>query len=396
MSHTVRYHSIDIMKGLLIMLMLFVYDLYLPSLPPWIAQETSGSVGLGLAGWVFPGFLFMLGMTIPFIVSKKINENLSSKEIIRYIFSRSIILLVIGVLMVNINRVDSQLTGFGKDILAILIIIGVFLSWNKYPEKENNFFTVAGLRFLGLAVFVFLIFRFRSGSFENGSSLITGWWEIPGLAGWGFLVSALTFLAFRNSVSGTFLIWLVFLGLNILSQLNLTEFLNPVRPYLGPLIDGNIPLIFLSGHISGLLLKKFSAGEYRKVISRFAIMSLIMIATGIGLRKWMFPEGIYGNPGISLICSGLTLAVFILIYRVADTGKNDRFFNFLKPAGINAFTTYLIPVLFYHIIAVAQLAVFFYHDSEYLFLSIAGSAIWALLMVWLTSLLVRLNIRLKI
>jgi hypothetical protein len=376
--------------------MLFVKDLYIPGLLPWISEPSSGSVGKELAGGVFPAFLFMFGMTIPFAISEKINENLSSYDIIRHIFSRTIILLVIGILMVNTTRVNPELTGFGKNIWSLLMFIAVFLAWNRYHEKENNFFTIIGLRFLGLAALVFIVFKFRSGTFENGGSLITGWWEIPGLAGWGLLVSALTFLALRNSIFGTLLIWLVFLGLNILSQLMLLEFLNPVRPYLGVILDGYFPVIFLSGHLAGLVLKKFSSTEYRKVFLSLLFMSLLMIVTGYSLREWIFTTGVSGNPGIALVCCGLTLIIFILIYWVADVRKNDRWFNFLKPAGENSFTTYIAPNIIYYLLLISGLPVFFYHNSANIFLNVLGSALWAIIMVFLISVLVRLNIKLKI
>jgi predicted acyltransferase len=384
------------MKGLLILLMLFVIDLYIPGLPPWLSETSSGSVGPGLAGWVFTGFLFMFGMTIPFAITNKINENLSSYGIIRHIFARTIVLLAVGILMVNTTRVNPELTGFGKDIWALMMFIAVFLVWNRYPEKDHNFFTVSGLKFLGLAVFVFLIFRFRSGSFENGGSLITGWWEIPGLAGWGLLVSGLTYLAFRNSIFGTFIIWLFFLSLNILTQLMLLEFLNPVRPYLGVLIDGHIPLILLSGHLAGLILKRFSTTEYKKVILILTSMSVIMIVSGFIFRKWIFTSEISRNPGNALFCCGLTLLIFTLVYWLADIRKNDRWFAFLKPAGEYAFMTYILPNIFYHLIWISGLPVLFYQNSGNIFINTAGSALWAIIMVWLTSVLVRLNIRLKI
>jgi heparan-alpha-glucosaminide N-acetyltransferase len=396
MTQGQRFHSIDIMKGILILLMLFVNNHFLPNLPPWLSTVDPGNNSWGIPGWVFPGFLFMFGMTVPFMVSKKINENFSINEIIRHIFARTIILLAIGVLMVNINRVNHELTGFGKDLWALLMYLAVFLVWNRYQEKENNFFTFIGLKFIGLAIIIFLIFRFRSGSFENNGSLITGWWDIPGLLGWGFLVSSFTFLAFRNSIIGTFLIWSAFLSLNIFAQLKLTEFLNQFRPYLGIIIDGHIPLILLSGHLAGLVLKRFSASDYKKIIFILSVISLIMVLTGFFLRKWIFTTRISGNPGIALICCGMTLLIFILIYWFADIRKNDRWFVFLKPAGENALTTYIFPNIIYHLIWISGLPVLFYQNSGNIFINNLGSALWAIIMIWLTSVLIRLTIRLKI
>ena len=78
-----------------------------------------------------------------------------------------------------------------ENLWSILMLIGVFLIWNKYPENDKNFFTIAGLKLAGMALLVFLVFKFKSGKVVNNGSLITSWWGILGLIGWGYLVAAL-------------------------------------------------------------------------------------------------------------------------------------------------------------------------------------------------------------
>ena len=116
-----------------------------------------------------------------------------------------------------------------ENLWSILMLTGVFLIWNKYTENDKNFFTIAGLRFAGIALLVFLVFRFRSGQMVNNGSLITGWWGILGLIGWGYLVSALIYLAIRDNILNTVVALLFFLTLNILSKLDLLDSLNPVK-----------------------------------------------------------------------------------------------------------------------------------------------------------------------
>ncbi|RZL99473.1 MAG: DUF1624 domain-containing protein, partial [Pedobacter sp.] len=60
-----RILSIDIMRGLTLFLMLFVNDLYSNGVPEWLHHTKASTDGMGLADWVFPGFLFMVGMSIP-------------------------------------------------------------------------------------------------------------------------------------------------------------------------------------------------------------------------------------------------------------------------------------------------------------------------------------------
>ncbi|MCK7535323.1 MAG: hypothetical protein MZV63_32240 [Marinilabiliales bacterium] len=58
------------MRGLTLLLMLFVNDLNMDVAPAWLGHMKADFDGMGLADWVFPGFLFMVGMAIPFRISQ--------------------------------------------------------------------------------------------------------------------------------------------------------------------------------------------------------------------------------------------------------------------------------------------------------------------------------------
>ena len=219
------------MRGLTLVLMLFVNDLYMPGVPSWLGHMKADFDGMGLADWVFPGFLFMVGMAIPYSIGNRIAKGETTYAIVRHIVIRSVSLIIIGVLSLNSGRVNAEFTGMSENLWSILMLIGVFLIWNKYIENDKNFFTIAGLRLAGIALLVFLVFRFRSGQMVNNGSLITGWWGILGLIGWGYLVSAFIYLAIRDNILNTAVALLFFLALNILSKLDLLDSLNSVKPY---------------------------------------------------------------------------------------------------------------------------------------------------------------------
>src|SRR5512133_968454 len=148
MASSNRILSIVIMRGLTLILMLFVNDLYMPGVPEWLGHMKADFDGMGLADWVFPGFLFMVGMAIPYSISKRISEGEDNYKIARHISIRSISLIIIGVLMLNTGRVNPELTGFSRNLWALLMYIGVFLTWNDYRDNGNNFFTITGLRLI--------------------------------------------------------------------------------------------------------------------------------------------------------------------------------------------------------------------------------------------------------
>jgi predicted acyltransferase len=384
------------MRGFTLVLMLFVNDLYMPGVPSWLGHMHADFDGMGLADWVFPGFLFMVGMAIPFSIGKRISAGQNTFSIARHIIIRSISLLIIGVLMLNSERVNPEFTGIGKNLWAILMYTGVFLIWNKYKETDKNFFTIAGLKFAGIAILVVLVFKFRSGEIENNGSLITSWWGILGLIGWGYLVSALIYLAVRDNILSTVVAFLFFLLLNILDKLDLLNFLNAVKPYFGIIIEGNVPLIVLSGLLTTLILTKYIKSNLRRAIVTIVTIGILSILAGFILRKWFIISKIQATPSWGLICNGISMILFSLLYWIIDIRKQTMWTFFLKPAGENSLTTYLAPDIIYYLIWSTGIPILIYKHSGVPLVVIAGSVIWALLMVGLTALLVRINIKLKL
>jgi heparan-alpha-glucosaminide N-acetyltransferase len=395
MTENNRIYSIDIMRGLTLVLMLFVNDLYMPGVPSWLGHMKADFDGMGLADWVFPGFLFMVGMAIPYSIGNRIARGEDTFSLVRHIVIRSVSLLIIGVLSLNSGRVNAEFTGMSENLWSILMITGVFLIWNKYVETDKNFFTIAGLRFAGMALLVFLVFRFRSGQMVNNGSLITGWWGILGLIGWGYLVSALIYLLVRDSILFTTIALLFFLTINILSKLELLDFLNSVKPVFGVIIEGNVPFIVISGLLTTLILKRMSA-EYRKTILTIVTLGLFCIIAGFVLRKWFIISKIKATPSWGFICNGISMILFAVLYWIIDIKKWTKWTFFLKPAGENSLTTYLAPDIIYYLIFSTSVPILFYKHSDIPLVVIAGSVIWALLMVGLTALLVRFNIKLKL
>jgi len=391
-----RIFSIDIMRGLTLLLMLFVNDLNMHVAPSWLGHMKADFDGMGLADWVFPGFLFIVGMAIPFAFSKRFDKHESPIDISRHIIIRFISLIIIGVLMLNTDRVNPELTGIGKNLWAIFMYVAVFLYWNDYQKKDEKYFLVTGLKLAGIGILIFLIFIFRSGEPENNGSLITGWWGILGLIGWGYLVSAFTYLACRDSIVKSVFVLASFLALNILSGLDMLGSLDPAKPFIGVLIDGNVPFIVLSGLIGGLILKKFQSEKYQTVILIFTGLGIFCIAAGFFLRQWFIISKIQGTPSWGMICNGISFILFALIFWIVDVKNKKGWALFLKPAGENSLTTYLAPDILYYLIWMSGVPLLIYKQSQNPWIVVIGSLIWALLMAGLTALLSKLNIRLKI
>jgi heparan-alpha-glucosaminide N-acetyltransferase len=396
MDTNYRISSIDIMKGLTLVLLLIANDLYTPGVQVWLTNNVSDIDSMNLADWVFPAFLFMIGMAIPFSIGNKISEKQDTFSIAKHIIGKTISFLVIGVLMLNSDRVNSEITGMSKNLWTILMYVGVFLVWNKYTESDKNFFTLSALRLAGVAILVALVLKFNSGEIENNGSLITGSWGIFGIIGWGYLIAAFVYLAVRNSILNTVVAIFFFLAFNILSSLNLLNSINIIKPLFGVIIEGSVPIFVLSGVFTTLLLEKYSKNNFPKFIIPLVTIGVISILAGIVLRNLLIVAKIQPTPGWVLICVGISMLLFSLIYWIIDIKKNIRWSFFLKQAGENSFTTYITASVLYCLISLTTIPILIYKQSGVPLLVISGSLIWSLVSVGLASILARYNVRLKI
>lgn len=391
-----RIFSIDIMRGLTLVLMLFVNDLYMPGVPVWLGHMKADFDGMGLADWVLPGFLFMVGMAIPFSIGKRISAGTSTFDISKHIIKRSVALIIIGVLMLNTGRVNSDLTGINSNLWAILMYLGVFLIWNNYRENDKNFFTITGLKLAGMGILIFLVLKFQSGEPENNGSLITSWWGILGLIGWGYLIAAFVYLLVRDSILNNAVAFFFFLIMNILSKLDLLGSLEIAKPVFGVIIDGNVPMIVIAGMIVALILKKYSAEKPERAILIIVSIGVASLIAGFILRNWFIISKIQATPSWGMICIGISMIVFAMLYWVIDIKNKTRWTFMFKPAGENSLTTYLVPDIIYYLIWSSGVHILIYKEAGLPVVAIIGSVIWAFLMVGLTALLVRINIKLKL
>jgi heparan-alpha-glucosaminide N-acetyltransferase len=106
-STPARVTSIDALRGFVMFMMIFVNDLAgAPSsiVPDWMAhfddRHKSGS-GMTFVDLVFPGFLFIVGMSIPFALGPRLKRGEPLWKIGGHIIIRTLALLALGILMVN-------------------------------------------------------------------------------------------------------------------------------------------------------------------------------------------------------------------------------------------------------------------------------------------------------
>jgi predicted acyltransferase len=146
----------------------------------------------------------------------------------------------------------------------------------------------------------------------------------------------------------------------------------------------------------GIILKKHSRSESGKTILTIVTIGVLSIVAGFFLRKWFIISKIQATPSWGLICNGISMILFALLYWIIDIKDRYRWSFFLKPAAENSLTTYLTSNILYYLIWSTGIPVLIYKQSGIPFVIIAGSVVWALLIVVVTAVLVRFNIKLKL
>lgn len=388
-----RIVAIDVMRGLTLFLMLFVNDLYVDGVPVWLTHRPADYDGMGLADWVFPGFLFMVGMAVPFAIQNRLKKGDSVLQLFYHILIRSISLLIIGVLMLNVNRINPELSGINKYIWAILVYVCIFLIWNLYSgltKKKERILKITGL--LGLIV---LLVIFKSGLPGNVTWIKTGWWGILGLIGWGYLVTSLVYLFVRDKILITGIVWAIFIALNILTQLELIVAGNLVNSAFGVIISGSTPSLVMAGLFFSLVLRKQHSNHKRFIISGL-VLAGIYFAFALLLNKWFIISKIKGTPSWGMLCTAISTGLFLLLYIIIDVWHKKRWCKLFEITGKNSLTTYLAPNVIYYSIWFSGIPLLVYKQSGIAIVIVLGSILWSIIMVYFVQLLSRVGVQLKL
>src|SRR5271163_1016165 len=104
-----RIASIDIFRGLTVLVMVFVDNLdFVKGLPWWTYHMPRQANGITYVDMVFPAFLFVMGMSIPLAIARRVAEGDSRGKIWQYILGRSLSLVALGLFIANGPQVDRQ------------------------------------------------------------------------------------------------------------------------------------------------------------------------------------------------------------------------------------------------------------------------------------------------
>src|ERR1700761_4141836 len=100
-----RLLSVDAFRALNMLCMIFINDLSgVRGIPFWMDHAKGYEDRMGFADTIFPTFLFIVGLSIPLALDRKMQKGESTQAILFSILSRSFALIVMGFFHVNLEE----------------------------------------------------------------------------------------------------------------------------------------------------------------------------------------------------------------------------------------------------------------------------------------------------
>jgi hypothetical protein len=184
-----RLLSIDLLRGLDVLLMLFVNEMAgVRGAPAFILHAPPGADAMTLTDVVFPAFLFIVGMAVPFALGGRLRRGASRASVWSHVRARTLALLVIGVLMVNGEEARDGLVS--APLWIVLMTVAVVLAWPAPAPDPAGRRRQRALRAAGFVLIVVSALLYRGGEASGLVQIRPHWWGILGLIGWSYLVAA--------------------------------------------------------------------------------------------------------------------------------------------------------------------------------------------------------------
>ena len=344
-----RIESIDVLRGLTIMLMIFVNDVAgIRSAPSWLKHVSASTDGMTIPDIVFPAFLFVMGMSIPVAMARRLESGQHWLRIASHVLFRSVSLMFIGIL--TLNRPDDALIGWPRGMWQFLMYASVFAVWHHVSAPEGGKQRISRIvRIAGIVCLAALVVSFKG---RDGQWLQRGWWGILGLIGWAYLIAVGIYAVTKDNRSS--LIGEMCLLLSFFIAYHEGKF---GRLWLNGSTLGSHPSITVAGVITGTLILPGFSGHTERI--RWALVfAAFLFAAGWLLRPLYGVNKIVATPSWCLWCSAITGAAWAALYWLIDVKGWNRIFRICKNVGTNALFAYLLAPLVYMLFRIAGIKYF--------------------------------------
>jgi predicted acyltransferase len=332
--------AIDAFRGITILVMIFVNALAgVRGVPAWMDHAPAGMDGMTFPDVVFPAFLFIVGMSIPFAAAQRVAAGDSMWRQWRHMLSRAAGLLVLGVFMVNAEEgYNEAAMGMSIHVWSLLFYVCAILVWAVY-RFENKALAI-GLRLLGAAGLVALALAFRGGP-DGSLRLAPQWWGILGLIGWAYLYAGVAFRLTRGSLVA---VALLVLGCAAYYCLARTV---AAPSWFGTQAENAVHTsIALCGLLTALIFFG-DGGRAGRAFGMAAALATVLAVIAFVLRPAFHISKIDATPSWALYSSAICVLLFAALYWLVDVRRRQRWTALVRPAAANPLLTYIIPYIVY-------------------------------------------------
>lgn len=405
-----RIASIDALRGLTILVMIFVNDLAgVKDVPGWLKHYFPYDAdGMTFVDVVFPAFLFIVGMSIPFAIGGRFARGASLAATWGHILVRTLGLLIIGVFMVNGYSCSPQ-GALHPHLWTFLMYLSVILVWNTPPREPGRKRTLyLSLRGVGIAGLAALAIAYRGPAEQSALlEMRPQWWGILGLIGWAYLVSCIAYTFLRHNVAGMLgvaaLLYCMFAAdrAGFFSGVWLDQWVD-----FGSML-GSQAALTASGVVLGMMLTPDSPLKTHGARMRWALLygvGMAIAARFLYALHDIHPMFILNKNAATvpwcLYSAAITVWVWVGIYGLMDVLGWKRWAVIVRPAGENPLFAYVLqPMIYAGFGLLAMLwSVLDFHSrlgTEFV-LGFWRSVMFALIVTWLAGFLKYAGIRLKL
>ncbi len=408
-----RITSIDALRGFVMFMMIFVNDLAGAGgiVPDWMVhfsdRHRTGS-GMTFVDMVFPAFLFIVGMSIPFALGGRQAKGEPVWKTLGHVVIRTVSLLFIGILMVH-ETPDTAALGWSGNEWCVLMYLSAMAAFcsvaprSPVPESRARAWTRVnlGVRLAGLAALIWLAFAFRDA---KGGRIITlapfslnpEWYGILGLIGWAYLVTCIVYLTCRDNRTAILGCMVLLMCLFAADRKGVFEgfWLNRIVG-IGETL-GSQGALAVGGLLLGTMLTAADLASL-KARTKFTLWFAAGCAAAALLLTRTY--GISKNnatPSWCLWACAITAVLWYLLCLVCDVRRVKIISRPLALAGQNVLLAYLISEMLPGLLDALGLGDAYGHLAGNLPSAIARSAMCAVLILLLSTRLNRLGFRLKL
>jgi len=373
--------------------MVFVNDLAgTPGIPSWMGHMPANADAMSFVDVVFPAFLFIVGMSIPFALKNRLQKGDGFLQLQGHITWRTLGLLTLGFFLVNgEDGYNENASGIPLHLWLLIFYAAAILTWNVYTFKNKTWHYI--LRITGIAGLIILAFIYRGG--DGTAGMRPHWWGILGLIGWAYLFACIFFQVLKGNIILLIAMMAFCTSFYMISKqpaVQANANFSWMRSQAGNAAHTSVVLcgivlsqIFFSVQTTATNMRFMRAGAFM----------LALFIAGYILRPWYKISKIYATPTWCLYSAGICCVIFGLLYWLIDIKGKSKWTSFFKPAATNPLLTYIIPGILFSFFSLFKISIF-PKSLRYGIPGILWSLFFAVAVMYMAKGLNKLKIRMQL